>query len=449
VKLYGKRFMASRTDARIADRKESRDAIVYDIDEANRWCRVRIAGTDTLVRAWFPNNFMRSPQWLKVSTAVRIAHVGGSKSRIEVVSPGLVQPSIVMSPMQAGANVVLIGMEPYAAFDEATSWTVEIPTGTYRINGVIYRFAPGGPGMDNSGWHMGEGGDMAGDYWLGSVDPIASGAELVFRYDGFFIGTDGVVDYVKGEEWEWTGVYGDQGGPVKPTTPLNHALIRNYILVWTGLESITTKNIGAEWEAPYPDQLVTDYDWSEPLYEVNGDEEYLRMEGGIGIIYGGPNTYVPSSPGGPNRGSYGSDMEAEVIVTVIDQYGRPYGWWESGVMNQLGVRWLGYAGIGGYGSLTTGLGNPIPPDVTDESGYGEEVFIPLLLGSSHTFRYTRKYTHYSVTNPGDPSYPVGYDEADADGHTGLLMVRLVSEQATHPISTTFAFYNCDRAGNVV
>jgi hypothetical protein len=250
VRLYGKKFVANRMESRIQDRKESRDAIVYDIDETNKFCRVRVAGTDVLVRAWFPNNFMRFPQWLKVGTAVRIAHVGGDKSRIEVVSPGLVQPTSVISPMMGGVDAIMIGMDPTAT---GTSWQVNITAGTYRINGVLYSFAPGGPGMNNENWHMGDGGDMSGTYWWHAVDPVSphDEGELWFRYDAFMIGTDGVVDYVKGDEWQWPGTYRE--GPTKPDVPVDHVLIREYILVWSGQGEISQKNIGQEWEGPHPE----------------------------------------------------------------------------------------------------------------------------------------------------------------------------------------------------
>jgi hypothetical protein len=437
MRLYGKRFIANRTEARIQDRKESRDAIVYDIDESNRWCRVRVAGSNILVRAWFPANFMRAPVWLKTGTAVRIAHVGGDKSRIEAIAPGLVQPTAVMPPLQGGVDAIMIGMYPTAP-TETTGWVVDISTGTYRIGGALYRFVPGGPNMDEENWHMGDGGDMSGTYWWGAVDPISAHdeGELWFRYDAFFVGTDGVVDYVKGDEWEWTGVYGGVEGPVKPATPVNHILIRNYILVWTGLTGITQTNIGKEFDAPHPETLVTNYEYSEPYYPAT--DAYAReIPGdGVGVIYGGPDVYQSAGGGAPLRGSLQQDMQASGSVTVMDQYGNPFGWWSSGSVNQLAIKFLGAAG--GYGNVGTGIGTSVPDD-------GTEALVSLGLGHTFNFGYIRQ--HHTVEQPDSEGagYPE-YEESDADSHTAVLNVRLISAQATHPVTTFLTFWNLDRSG---
>ena len=443
MRLYGKRFLTNRTEIRIADRKETRDALVYDINEAQRWCRVRVAGTDILVRAWFPANFMRAPDWLKINCAVRITHVGGSKSRIEVVSPGLVQPTAMMSPISGGADTIVLGMNLSAPI-EGDGWTITIGTGSYRINGVGYLFVAGGPPMDNGGWHMGEGGDMAGDYWMGTVDPISAhdAGELWFRYDAFIIGTDGQIHYLKGDEWEFTGHDiggGESTGPEYPDIPLNHVLIREYILVYSGTTSITTANIGKVYEAPYPDTLSTDYQYSEPFYEANEDE-YARERPGIGVVYGGHNTYVPAGEDLPNRGSLHQDMQAGATVSVLDQYGNPYSWWSSGSVNQLGISFIGLASYDGYGAVTTGLGDPVPDLLDDTGNPGPEVVVSLGLGYQYSFSYTRKHTVIDQPDPEAAGYP-NYEQADDDSHTATLRVRLISAETKHPVEVWLTFWN--------
>lgn len=443
MRLYGKRFMTNRTDARVQDRKESRDAVVYDIDENNRWCRVRVAGSETLVRAWFPANFMRAPQWLKVGVAVRIAHVGGDKSRIEVVSPGLVQPTYVMPPLQGGVDTILLGMYPTAPIDSA-GWTVDISTGSFRIGGRQYSFSPGGPSMDEENWHMGDGGDMSGTYWWGSVDPIAATEGLWFRYDAFVVGNDSVVDYVKGEEWEWNPGPGGAGreGPTKPTVPSNHVLIRSSILVWSGTTSITQANIGKEWEAPRADHLDVVYGYAGPAYGTT--EDYKRTQEGVGVIYGGPGVYVPSSPGGHNRGSVGGDMNASATISVMDQYGNPYSWWSSGSINTLEFRSLGSELYNGYGVGTTSGG--AIPSPTGETGSGPAVSMNLGLGYQTTLSYVRKHSYIAQPDNGADGYP-GYDRGDADSHTAIYQVSLISADAIHPVTAILTFYNLDGAGN--
>jgi hypothetical protein len=449
--LYGKKFIANRTESRIQDRKESRDAIVYDIDVTNKFCLVRVAGTDILVRAWFPANFMRAPVWLKTGTAVRIAHVGGDKSRIEVVSPGLVQPTSVMSPMMGGVDAIMVGMDPTAT---GTSWQVKITAGTYRINGVLFTFAPGGPGMDNENWHMGDGGDMSGTYWWGVVDPISphDEGELWYRYDAFMIGTDGVVDYVKGEEWQWTGLYGSEEGPTKPAVPVDHVLIRDYILVSSYTTSIDQANIGEVFIGPYPNSLSVEYGYATPFYEPNVDGEgnslYARNVpgNGIGVVWGGEDIYVSASEGGPNRGAVSLDMEASATITVLDQYGQPFSWWASGSLNELDICYIG-SPRGDHGTTSTGLGGPgeVPP-LTDNSGIGSPVRVNLGLGSSYTIHYVRAHTIIDQPDNMADGYP-SYAQGDADSHTAVLKVDLISEQAIHPVSTMVTFVNLNAAGS--
>jgi hypothetical protein len=440
MRLYGKRFMANRTEGRIADRKESRDALVYDISEANRYCRVMVAGSSTLVRAWFPNNFMRAPQWLKVGIAVRIAHVGGDKSRIEVVSPGLIQPSQATIPMSGGANTILTGMYPTAPID-STEWLVSISGGTYRINGASYIYSP-------EGALLGDDIPLGSDVLLGTtavfaVDPLTHNDpdELWFRYDAFAIGADGVVDYIKGDEWQFTGhsLAGfPAGSPDKPAIASDHVLIRNYILIWTGVTSITQANIGKEYDEPRADHLDVSYGYQDPAFET--DEDWARAQEGVGVIKGGAKTYVPASPGGIKRGSVANDMKATVTSRVMTQYGTPYSWWTDGSLNYLSYRRLGSASYDGYGSAGA------IPDLTDESGYGEPDVVFLGLGNSSTIFYERKHTYIAQPNPALDGYP-GYYQGDSDSHTAIFQVSLISSDSVNPVSNVISVYNLDSAGN--
>jgi hypothetical protein len=437
MRLYGKRFMARRTEARIGDRRESRDGVVYDISESLRYCRVRIAGTATLVRAWFPANFMRAPDWLKVGVAVRISHVGGDKSRIEVISPGLIQPSQATSPMSGGVDTILLGMMPTA---DGTGWLVEISTGSYRIGGISYLFNPGGA-------LLGDGMTLGSGITLGSgtfyeVDPISEHdeGELWFRYDAFVVGTDGVVDYVKGDEWMW--VKGGSG-PTKPLIPSGHVLIRNYILVRTGMEAVSQSDIGREWVAPFPDRLIVASAYSDPWYEPL---EYNRPTD-VGVVWGGPRTYQPASPEGPARGAIATwDMMASFTVTVVDQYGYPYSWWTDGSINQLAISFLGSGSYDGYGDITVGFPAVAIPTVEDESGQGPETTVALGLGYMYTFNYTRKHTVYTVIDPEEDGYP-SYAQADSDSHTGIFNIRLISAEATHPVFVIVPMWNLAADGS--
>jgi len=95
MRLYGGRRLRRAIERRVAEGRELRDAIVFDVDPANRYCRVKIQGSDTYVKAWYPENWESTPQYLKPGNAVRIAHPGGNKARIEVVGHGFLLPTAV------------------------------------------------------------------------------------------------------------------------------------------------------------------------------------------------------------------------------------------------------------------------------------------------------------------------------------------------------------------
>jgi hypothetical protein len=278
------------------------------------------------------------------------------------------------------------------------------------------------------------------------VDPIAAVGGLWFRYDAFVIGTDGVVDYLKGVEWQFApDPYTVQSGPDKPAIAADHVLIRNYILVYSGTTSITQANIGKEWEVPRPDHLDLAYGYTDPAYET--DDGWARSQEGVGVIKGGPNVYVPASPGGNKRGSVSPDMNASVTVTVMTQYNTPHSWWSSGSVNQLEIKKLGSAAYDGYGAVGTGLGGPGPvPDLTDESGSGDSVMVSLGLGSSYSFSFVRKSSYIAQPDSGADGYP-GYYQGDSDSHTAVLQVSLVSPDAIHPVSTIITINCIDAAGN--
>jgi hypothetical protein len=272
---------------------------------------------------------------------------------------------------------------------------------------------------------------------MGAHDPD----ELWFRYDAFVIGTDGVIDYLKGDEWMWEA---GGAGPTKPSVPANHVLIRNYVLLWSGTTSITQANIGKEWEAPYPHHLDVTYGYTAPAYGTN--PTYTRFQDGVGVIRGGADVYVPASPGGINRGSLSADMSATATITVMTQYNTPHSWWSSGSFNQLQFQWLGSAVYGGYGEASLGLGGGAIAPPSDESGFGTANTVSLGLGSSYSVSYTRKNSYIAQPDSGADGYP-GYYQGDADSHTALIQVSLVSADARNPVSTVLTFYNLNAAGN--
>src|SRR5574343_378066 len=95
MRLYGGRITNSKIKRDVAERQELRDAVVYDVDSTNKYCRVKIQGSDKFIRAYYNENFESTPQWLKPGNSVRITHPGGNKGRIEVVGHGILLPTAI------------------------------------------------------------------------------------------------------------------------------------------------------------------------------------------------------------------------------------------------------------------------------------------------------------------------------------------------------------------
>jgi len=294
-------------DQESESRRESRDAIVWEHLPDQRLVRVKVQGSNELVVAWYPENWERKPVYLKPGNAVRVAHVGGVRNRIEIVGHGLTIPSPVaggvLPDMGAGGNFWVSGGGLLAT--ESSSFRVQILPGIARIGGVNYNltFDPvmGDPMM------MGDGTIIGVGVGIKEIDPPPDyaypwyGQTAQFRYDAFVVGADGVVDYLKG-----TATIGTSGPPsynptppVKPTIPGGHILIGDYILVYSGMTEITQADIGRTMTVPKPYRLTMEFE--VPVMPIHTPD------------YRVPPPYYPVP----------HPTATAVEVMMIDQYGNP------------------------------------------------------------------------------------------------------------------------------
>jgi len=253
VKLYGKKFARRAMDQR-ADRKtETRDAVLWQIDEGNNKCTVKIQGSNQLVVAHFPRNQKEKPYWLKVGNAVRILHRSGVRGYVEVTGEGRAIPTPVEGPVIPDPgdlpDMILTGMVMTATTPETMA--IIITSGTYRIDGKVYVYTGSQTGdavimNDPAPMTMGIGTNYMGTV-LHSFDIDTAPAAGYFRYDLFCIGTDGVVDYIKGTP---ATTY-----PAAPAVPTKHLQIGRYILVKGGADKIYQSDIGAKWSITKPTTL--------------------------------------------------------------------------------------------------------------------------------------------------------------------------------------------------
>jgi len=89
MRLYNGRLLKTRVRRQITQAQELRDAIVMDVNPGSHYCRVKIQGSNTLIKAWYPENWESTPVYLKPGNAVRINLPGGNKSRIEIMGHGV------------------------------------------------------------------------------------------------------------------------------------------------------------------------------------------------------------------------------------------------------------------------------------------------------------------------------------------------------------------------
>lgn len=249
MRLYGGRKIKQAVDRRVALGRELRDAIVYDVNEASRYCRVRIQGSNTLIKAWFPENWEAKPSFVRVGNAVRISHPGGSKSgRVEVVGHGFQLPTMVAGGVAPATpepgDTVLTGCVVSAA-DPAVMGGM-VSAGTFRIDGVIYSLI--GLEMDDVTVEM-DRLDLEMD-GVGSAFTLTAASATYFRYDSICVGADGVVDVVKGSNF----AYNASTIPDPPAAPADHIRL-GWVLVYPNMTAVTAADINRTFSYPAPAEL--------------------------------------------------------------------------------------------------------------------------------------------------------------------------------------------------
>ncbi|MFA6290235.1 MAG: hypothetical protein WC637_00560 [Victivallales bacterium] len=231
MRLYSGRLIKNKISQQITNRQEMRDAVVMSVDSTNKYALVKIQGSNTSIKAWYPENWESTPSYLKPGNAVRINQPGGNKSRIEIVSMGILLPtavpggSVTPTPVEE-EDTIIDGCEiPYAPGAEygyqpvhltagdpgdaplGDSFQLYVSAGTYRINGVTYgliyipKMDDATVKMDNTLVKM-TGADP-GITETGGAVTIDPPVNHDFWYASLMIGTDGVVDVVYSAPWNY------------------------------------------------------------------------------------------------------------------------------------------------------------------------------------------------------------------------------------------------------
>lgn len=218
---------------------------------------------------------------MKAGNAVRLIHRGGVRGNLEITGHGQATPTpLPGAPVHPApselADMVLTGLE--VTKTDPPSMSVNISAGTYRISGTTYSGEPGlqevatmsfsDPLLMSDPYTQGIMGEATGDYPEMGTDnevmsdgfpPFTMEADTTYtldpapaagygRYDTFQIGTDGVIDYVKGSE--------SSSNPTKPSIDPDHVQVGAYILVTGGMTSIDDGDIGNIWTTKVPSEMV-------------------------------------------------------------------------------------------------------------------------------------------------------------------------------------------------
>lgn len=243
MRLLGKRFVRESIARSIAGRRELRDAILWEVYPNQRRVFVRVQGSNQNVVAYYPRHWTTQPDWMKIGSSVRIAHVGGS-NRIEVMGVGAQLPTLTPSspPLSYGGDGVMTGLGTHVTSPESMFVWVEV--GTYRMDGIIYE---AGAMPLGSGWPLGSGAPLGDPAATIEIDPPGSNT---YRFDAIVLGTDGVFDYLKGAE--------AGANPQKPMIPGGHILVGDYMLIYPGMTVISASDLGRDWTTPTPSSLRMD-----------------------------------------------------------------------------------------------------------------------------------------------------------------------------------------------
>jgi hypothetical protein len=270
MRLYGGRILKNRVSQQITNRQEMRDAIVMSVDSTNKYALVKIQGSNTSIKAWYPENWESTPNFLKVGNSVRINQPGGNKARIEIMGMGMLLPTAVpggsVTPTpEALADTVLTGCvlnasDPYDMSVVATAGTFRIDEVTYSLSGLM---------MDNASVIMGRYDLIMGQ--VGAVVTLDAASATKFRYDTLCVGTDGIVDIVKGAEFATTDTI-----PDPPAATTDH-LFLGFVLLPPNTTTITPALINQLYTVPVASRIVVEADDNPMTWATTTTDVHLSI----------------------------------------------------------------------------------------------------------------------------------------------------------------------------
>lgn len=303
MRLYNGKLLKGKTQKQIAKSREMRDAVIIDVTPASKYCRVKIQGSETLIKAYYPDNWESIPFYLKPGNCVRITSPGGKKGRPEVSGCGFLLPTKATGMPHVPTPSALIDTIMTGCTITATnpaSMSVFVLAGTYRISGVIY--ATLGMQMDSTS-EMNRL-DMLIDSGNVSSPTFSTASLEYYRYDTIVIGTNGIIDIVEGEYFIPTGTI-----PDPPDPPASHLKL-GHVLIPPNITSVTTGEVNKYFSAPIPNSVYLLVDDSELAWDERSTTLTIGVKDQYGNFYSNPNGWEVTIAWGMGTGTlkYGTTV---------------------------------------------------------------------------------------------------------------------------------------------
>jgi hypothetical protein len=275
MRFAGKRSLRRSVRREIKRQTETRDAVIDQVDTANKMLWLKIHGSAHLIPAKYPLDWSTLPWWVKAGVSVHIRHRGGVRGRVDVLGPGIFIPGDVVLPeTPPGEDAVITGcsIRAVAGVEVMAVW---IEVGYYRIDNVVYELEPIPLGFDlPAGWEI----PLA--LCAGIVYLDAAPAAGYYRFDLICVGTDGVIDYIAGTP--------ATDSPTVPDTPADHVALGT-IMVYSGMTFVRKTDITDVFEPGAPTHIKATVEDPQMAYELDDTDITVTVYDQRDVALGGPS----------------------------------------------------------------------------------------------------------------------------------------------------------------
>ena len=173
-RLYGGKYYDRKLNRRFRVHAESRDAVVWDIDDINKLVRCKIQNSKRIYPLSLCTKLADSSRMGKRGNAVRIIHRGGVRGFFEVAGHGRAVPTPIAgadqfpAPEDLADGIISGGVVTLWVDEGGDPMGIKIGATSYRISGEVYalNLSGGYAVMDDA--LLGDMGDTGNYQYMGS-----------------------------------------------------------------------------------------------------------------------------------------------------------------------------------------------------------------------------------------------------------------------------------------